>query len=127
MPRIEPGRYDVRRCAQWYVAFLTRAIAARPEPPSPEHARESLRLLAARRALRELTLGEALGELAQLDAVAHRWESAVELLRARLLTAPSRLASAVADLTSPEDAEAVLAAEVLDALAEAEQVARARD
>ncbi len=126
MPRIAPGRYDVRKCARWYVAFLTRAIAARPEPQSPEHAGEVLGLLRAKRALRELTLGEQRGTVAQLDSVALGWEHAVEVLRARLLSAPSRLSTAFVDVADPEEARALLAAEVLGALAEAGRIARAR-
>ena len=120
--RADKGAYDLKTVVQQYVRNLREVAAGRGGAASQANkADEDARLARARADKAEMELAEARGLLVPADQIGEALNSAVQIMRTRVLAIPSKAAPRVGakDVAA---AEQVIRAEVVEALSELSQV-----
>lgn len=120
--RADKGAYDLKTVVQQYVRNLREVAAGRGGATSQANkADEDARLARARADKAEMELAEARGLLVPADQIGDALNSAVQIMRTRVLAIPTKAAPRVGakDVAA---AEQVIRAEVVEALSELSQV-----
>ena len=115
MPRISRGEYDLVKCVHWYIDYKDQQIKeARRGTETEAQARQ--RLVIATANLREVDLAQACGELIEIDVAQTLWQRLVVSFRNKMLLIPTKLAPQVITCKEPTEAQALLEAEIHEAL-----------
>lgn len=118
--RAEKGQYDVKAVVQQYVRNL-REIAAGRGGGSGTKAEDEARLAKAKADKAEMEAAQMRGELIPADTIAETLQSAVMVMKTRMLAVPPRAASEVG-ARNVASAEKVIRGHINEALTELSQV-----
>ncbi len=122
LTRADKGAYDHRAVVHQYIRHLREVAAGRGGATAQAvKADEDARLAKARADLAEMELAEKRGELVPVDQIGDALNSAVQIMRTRVLAIPTKAAPRVGakDVAA---AEGVIRAEVVEALSELSKV-----
>lgn len=123
MPQESRGRYDLLKCAAWYIRYLQGVESKRGGAGASEEMDVILRdhrkrMLEIERETRELALLDARKKSAPVDLMASMWATAVITVRARVMGVASELAPRMVGLKTRADAAGILTRFAEKALAE---------
>jgi len=96
MPRELRGKYDLDKCAQWYIRYLQSVIEKKAIPMddgeyASEH-KEKIRKMRLEADLKEIDLAQRRGQLIAIGDVDKEMSELVLTTKARLMSVPARLA-----------------------------------
>lgn len=110
LPRELRGKYDLDKCAQWYIRYLQAAIEKRAIPlEEGEYAserKERVRKMRADADLKEIDLAQRRGQLVAIEDVEKEMTDLVLTTKARVLSVAPRLAPELLGETSRVMAQA---------------------
>lgn len=130
--RVERGLFDLRESLGRYIEYLQRGNRggkkfSEPEPPDSQDGdeegkldkeHEQARLYRAKANIAEMDEAERAGRLYDGEAVALVCNAMLADFRSKILALPNAVAQAVADLTTAEECQEVIEAEIHGALSE---------
>lgn len=125
MPRAKRGRYDLSRCAHWYIRYLQNAVEKRAVSGTDgevvtERA-QRLRLLKADADMKEIQLARERGQLVAIMDVEREMSNLVLSTKARVLAVAPRVAPELVGETSRVMAQAIVEKALKEALLHLEQ------
>lgn len=110
LPRELRGKYDLDKCAQWYIRYLQAVIEKKAIPlEEGEYAseqKERVRKMRADADLKEIELGRQRGQLVAIEDVEKEMTDLVLTTKARILSVAPRLAPELLGETSRVMAQA---------------------
>ena len=99
LPRVSPGRYDLRACLRWYVRYLQRKIAERANPPGTSATAAvgvaKNTILAIEVELKQIELAEKREQLVSIEKVKKDVHAIVREIRRRFAELPGKLTAEV--------------------------------
>ncbi len=122
MPQEGHGKYDLYRCAAWYIRYLQKAIERRSTSDGGDGlvswSVERARAMRAEADLKEIEVARARSELIPVDEAAHVWDETFSRVRARLIASISSGAVRAVGLKTIPEASALLEEIIHTALAD---------
>lgn len=116
LARHDHGLYDLKACTQAYITHIKNRIEKSKAATEGTLTSERARLTKAKADEAELKARARAGELVEISDVARAWDKIASVLRARMLTIPSKLAARLATTSKAADVQRALEREINDAL-----------
>lgn len=108
------GEYDIVDAVQGYIKALKTANSTGPK----DIQREKLRLVSAQAEIAELKVSEAKGELVETSQVIGAWGEAVQMMKTKMLSIPSKAAQFVRVSKNDSEAKRIMEKYIKTALAD---------
>ena len=112
------GQYEAREIGRWLKQRLMSELGVAQDGQAYDYDAERARLTKAQADKTELEAAELAGALVRVDDVESEWARLLGAARSRLLSLPTKAAPRARVAVNDEEAQAVIEAEVLEALQE---------
>jgi len=128
IPKTDRNRYDLVESVRGYVRYLRdRAFGPELRDSPDSFATQRARLTRARANAEELKARQLAGELIPAADIEAAWGAVTEVMRTRLLAIPSKVAARIGMARNAVEAQAIIRAEITEALTELANVTFAAD
>ena len=122
IPKTEHGRYELAPAVQGYIRYLQDRTVGNAAAPADYHLEKS-RLTRLQADKAEMEVMELSGDLVRVDDVIKEFQLQLMDMKGKLLSIPSKLATLVAEIDTPAEAEDVINTYIRETLQELSEYA----